>query len=41
MKQFLLVLALVVGFAAPAMAGAGGYPNIYADTCEVGSGLCR
>jgi hypothetical protein len=40
MKQFLLVLALVVGFAAPAMAGAQGYPNIYADNCDASS-LCR
>jgi hypothetical protein len=39
MKQLLLVLALVVGFAAPAMAH--GFPNIFAVNCNVTSGHCR
>jgi hypothetical protein len=41
MKQFLLVLALVVGFAAPAMAE--GFPDIFsfAVNCDVAADQCK
>jgi hypothetical protein len=38
MKRLLIVLALVVGFAVPAMAGE--FPNLYADNCMVNHTQC-
>jgi len=39
MKRLLIVLALVVGFAVPAMAE--GYPNVYSIDCTVNANQCK
>jgi hypothetical protein len=39
MKRLLIVLALVVGFAVPAMAET--FPNLYAVNCIVNSPECK
>ena len=39
MNRLLIVLALVVGFAVPAMAE--GFPNVYSINCTVSSNHCK